>query len=77
MRPHQSPTQRNGTPATRGTSSDVNELNTSASPTPIKETAPFDALLPRFGGYSKTRYKKLVIHVASHVSAVSLFESEK
>ena len=28
-----------------------------------------------FGGYSKTRYKKLVTHVESRASAVSLFES--
>ena len=28
-----------------------------------------------FGGYSKTRYKKLVSHVESHASAVSLLES--
>ena len=28
-----------------------------------------------FGGYSKTRYKKLVTHVESHASAVSLLES--
>ena len=28
-----------------------------------------------FGGYSKTRYRKLVTHVESHVSAASLLES--
>ena len=28
-----------------------------------------------FGGYSKPRYKKLVAHVESHASAVSLLES--
>ena len=28
-----------------------------------------------FGGYSKTRYKKLVTHVESHESAGSLLES--
>ena len=28
-----------------------------------------------FGGYSKTRYKKLVTHVESHASAMSLLES--
>ena len=28
-----------------------------------------------FGGYSKTRYKKLVVHVESHARAVSLLES--
>ena len=27
------------------------------------------------GGYSKTRYKKLVTHAESHASAVSLLES--
>ena len=27
-----------------------------------------------FGGYSKTRYKKLVTHVAPHASAVSLLK---
>ena len=29
----------------------------------------------KFGGYSKTRYKKLFTHVESHASAVSLLES--
>ena len=29
----------------------------------------------RIGGYSKTRYKKLVTHIESHASAVSLLES--
>ena len=29
----------------------------------------------RFGGYLKTRYKKLVTHVETHASAVSLLES--
>ena len=29
----------------------------------------------RIGGYSKTRYKKLVTHAESHASAVSLLES--
>ena len=29
------------------------------------------------GGYSKTRYKKLVTHVESHASAVSLLESRE
>ena len=28
-----------------------------------------------FGGYSKTRYKKLFTHVESHASAVSLLKS--
>ena len=28
-----------------------------------------------FGGYSKTRYKKLFTHVESHACAVSLLES--
>ena len=28
-----------------------------------------------FGGYLKTRYKELVVHVESHASAVSLLES--
>ena len=28
-----------------------------------------------FGGYSKTHYKKLVTHVESHASAVTLLES--
>ena len=28
-----------------------------------------------FGGYSKTRYKKLDTHVESHASAVGLLES--
>ena len=29
----------------------------------------------RIGGYSKTRYKKLVTHAESHANAVSLLES--
>ena len=29
------------------------------------------------GGYSKTHYKKLVTHVESHMSTVSLLESEE
>ena len=32
-------------------------------------------VLHHFGGYSKTRYKKLFTHVESHASAVSLLES--
>ena len=32
-------------------------------------------IIHHFGGYSKTRYKKLVTHVESHASAVSLLES--
>ena len=31
--------------------------------------------VPHFGGYSKKHYKKLVTHVESHASAVSLLES--
>ena len=31
--------------------------------------------VPHFGGYSKTRYKKLFTHVESHASALSLLES--
>ena len=32
-------------------------------------------LVHHFGGYSRARYKKVVIHVESHASAVSLVES--
>ena len=32
-------------------------------------------LVHHFGGYSKTRYKKLFTHVESHASAVSLLKS--
>ena len=30
-----------------------------------------------YAGYSKTRFKKLVTHVESHASAVSLLKSEE
>ena len=39
------------------------------------ETASVSRGTSHFGGYSKTRYKKLVTHVESHASAVSLLES--
>ena len=38
-------------------------------------TSHASAVVHHFGGYSKTRYKKLVTHVESHASAVSLLES--
>ena len=38
-------------------------------------TSHASAVSTQFGGYSKTRYKKLFTHVESHASAVSLRES--
>jgi len=38
-------------------------------------TSHASVVITHFGGYSKTRYKKLFTHVASHASAVSLLES--
>ena len=45
-------------------------------PTP-PPPSPCPSPLPvhQLGGYSKTRYKKLLTHVESHASAVSLLES--